>query len=73
MHFLKVSFSNGCLQFTFKIKTMSRKKAEFKEVVSFRLTDSEKNQLEEIIESKETTKSEFLRNEFQRILFQLVN
>ena len=52
---------------------MSRKKAEFKEVVSFRLTDSEKNQLEEIIESKETTKSEFLRNEFQRILFHLVN
>ena len=47
---------------------MSRKKAEFQNVVSFRITEDEKEDLERITQLFKTTKSEFLRDWVNRLL-----
>jgi len=47
---------------------MSKKKSEFKEIVSFRLSPDEKETLEKITVTFKTTKSEFLRDWVNRLL-----
>jgi predicted DNA-binding protein len=47
---------------------MSRKKSEFKNVVSFRLSPEEKESLERVTQLLKTTKSEFLRDWINRLL-----
>jgi hypothetical protein len=49
-------------------KAMSKKKSEFKEIVSFRLSPDEKEMLEKITVTFKTTKSEFLRDWVNRLL-----
>jgi hypothetical protein len=49
-------------------KKMSRKKSEFNNVVSFRLSPEEKENLERITQLFKTTKSEFLRDWTNRLL-----
>jgi predicted DNA-binding protein len=46
---------------------MSRK-AEFKEVVSFRLSPDEKQELDKLIQPLQTNKSEFLRMRLKEFL-----
>lgn len=52
---------------------MSRKKTEFQNVVSFRITENEKKDLEKIIQLFKTTKSEFLRDWVNRLLTTINN
>ena len=47
---------------------MSKKKAEFQNVVSFRIKENEKKDLERIIQLFKTTKSEFLRDWVNKLL-----
>jgi hypothetical protein len=47
---------------------MSRKKREFQNVVSFRVSENEKHDLERVIQLFKTTKSEFLRDWINRLL-----
>jgi len=47
---------------------MGKRKSEFKEVVSFRLTADEKQELEKLIQPLNTTKSEFFRMRMKNIL-----
>lgn len=47
---------------------MRKRKAEFLEVVSFRLTPEEKQELDKLIVPMQTTKSEFLRKRVKYIL-----
>jgi hypothetical protein len=52
---------------------MSRKKSEFQSVVSFRVSENEKQDLEKIIQLFNTTKSEFIRDWVQRLLTTINN
>ncbi len=63
-----MSFEMKNYQFTFKSKKMSRKKSEFQNVVSFRVSENEKKDLERITQLFKTTKSEFLRDWVNKLL-----
>lgn len=52
---------------------MSRKKSEFKEIVSFRLSPEEKENLERVTQLFKTTKSKFLRDWVNQLLFTINN
>jgi hypothetical protein len=47
---------------------MSKKKREFGSTVSFRIRDSEKEDLEKMIHTFQITKSEFMRDWMNRLL-----
>jgi chemotaxis methyl-accepting protein methylase len=52
---------------TFK-KKMKKLKKDFAKVVSFRITEDEKKELEKLIEPLQITKSAFFRDRFKQIL-----
>lgn len=52
---------------------MSRKKSEFNNVVSFRLSPEEKENLERMTQLFKTTKSEFIRNWVTKLLTTINN
>jgi hypothetical protein len=47
---------------------MKKMKTDFAKVVSFRITEAEKKELEKLIEPMQITKSAFFRHRFKQIL-----